>query len=62
MQTASTSPLTPRLAESYVRAELQRYSERALGNSLPLIHDEDQAAREAVASLTGFGRLQPYPR
>ncbi|KQW07685.1 pilus assembly protein CpaF [Leifsonia sp. Root4] len=48
------------LAESYVRAELQRYSERALGNSLPLIHDEEQAAREAVASLTGFGRLQPY--
>lgn len=48
------------LAESYVRAELQRYSERALGSALPLIHDEDQAAREAVASLTGFGVLQPY--
>lgn len=48
------------LAESYVRAELQRYSERALGNALPLIHDEDQATREAVASLTGFGLLQPY--
>lgn len=48
------------LAESYVRDELQRYSERALGNALPLIHDEDQAAREAVASLTGFGVLQPY--
>lgn len=48
------------LAESYVRAELQRYSERALGNAMPLIHDEDQAAREAVASLTGFGVLQPY--
>lgn len=48
------------LAESYVRDELQRYSERALGTALPLIHDEEQAAREAVASLTGFGRLQPY--
>lgn len=48
------------LAESYVRAELQRYSERALGSALPLIHDEDQAAREALASLTGFGALQPY--
>ncbi|WP_104475923.1 CpaF family protein [Microterricola pindariensis] len=48
------------LAESYVRAEVQRYSERALGSSLPLIHDEEQAAREAVASLTGFGALQPY--
>ncbi|SDS41937.1 pilus assembly protein CpaF [Microterricola viridarii] len=48
------------LAESYVRDEVQRYSERALGSALPLIHDEEQAAREAVASLTGFGALQPY--
>ncbi len=48
------------LAESYVRAEMQRYSERALGNALPLIHDEEQATREAVASLTGFGKLQRF--
>ncbi len=48
------------LAESFVREEVRRYSERALGTTLPLIHDEEQAAREAVASLTGFGRLQPY--
>lgn len=48
------------LAEAYVRAELQRYNERALGSALPLIHDEEQAAREAVALLTGFGALQPY--
>ncbi|WP_082717131.1 CpaF family protein [Microterricola viridarii] len=48
------------LAESFVRDEVRRYSERALGTALPLIHDEEQAAREAVASLTGFGRLQPY--
>ncbi|MBC7443706.1 MAG: CpaF family protein [Ramlibacter sp.] len=49
-----------RLTEQYVRDELQRYSERALGNSLPLISDERQAAREVVASLTGFGALQPF--
>ncbi|MGO4692353.1 CpaF family protein [Glaciibacter sp. 2TAF33] len=48
------------LAEQYVHAELQRYSERALGGSLPLIGDEHQAAREVVASLTGFGALQPF--
>lgn len=48
------------LAEQYVRDELQRYSERALGGSLPLIPDEHQAAREVVASLTGFGALQPF--
>jgi pilus assembly protein CpaF len=48
------------LAERYVRDEVQRYSERALGGSLPLIADEHQAAREVVASLTGFGELQPF--
>lgn len=48
------------LAEQYVRDEVQRYSERALGGSVPLIADEGQAAREVVASLTGFGALQPF--
>lgn len=48
------------LAERFVRDELRRYSERALGGSLPLIPDERQAAREVVASLTGFGALQPF--
>ena len=48
------------LAEQYVRDEVQRYSERALGGSLPLIPDERQATREVVASLTGFGALQPF--
>ncbi|MDQ1579981.1 MAG: pilus assembly protein CpaF [Microbacteriaceae bacterium] len=48
------------LAHQYVHDELRRYSERALGGSLPLIADEVRAAREIVASLTGFGALQPY--
>ena len=47
------------LAEQYVHDEVRRYSERALGGSLPLLADEHQAAKEVVASLTGFGALQP---
>jgi len=48
------------LAERYVRDEVRRYSERALGGSVPLLVDEAQAAREIVATLTGFGPLQPF--
>ena len=47
-------------ASRYVHEELRRYSEHALGGSLPLIDDEDRAAQQIVASLTGFGALQPY--
>ncbi|MET1052172.1 MAG: ATPase, T2SS/T4P/T4SS family [Mycetocola sp.] len=49
-----------RLAEEYARDEVRRYSERALGSSLPLLHDERAIERDVVASLTGFGPLQPY--
>ena len=48
------------LVEQYVRDELRRYSERALGGSAPMIADEHQATREVVAALTGFGVLQPF--
>ncbi len=48
------------LAAGFVREEIRRYSERALGGSLPPIPDEVQAAREVVASITGFGVLQPF--
>ena len=48
------------LVDRYVREEVRRYSERALGGSLPMLHDEHQAAREIVASITGFGVLQPF--
>ncbi len=50
----------PALVEQYVRDELRRYSERALGGRVPMIADEHQAAREVVAALTGFGVLQPF--
>ncbi len=48
------------LVERYVTDEVRRYSERALGGSVPLLADEAQAARAVVATLTGFGPLQPY--
>lgn len=48
------------LAEDYVRDEVRRYSERALGGALPLIADEDATQREIVATLTGLGPLQKY--
>ncbi len=48
------------LAAGYVREEVRRYSERALGGSMPLLLDEQQAERDVVASLTGFGALQPF--
>jgi pilus assembly protein CpaF len=47
-------------ASRYVHEELRRYSERALGGSMPLIADEDTAAKHIIASLTGFGALQPF--
>jgi pilus assembly protein CpaF len=48
------------LAARYVHDEVRRYSERALGGSMPLLADEHQAAKEIVATLTGFGPLQPF--
>jgi len=48
------------LAARYVRDEVRRYSERALGGSVPLLADEAQATREVVAALTGYGPLQPF--
>lgn len=47
------------LAEGYVRDEVRRYMERALGGTDPLLPDEDLAARQIVATLTGYGPLQP---
>jgi pilus assembly protein CpaF len=47
------------LAGRYVHDEVQRYSEHALGGSLPLLADEQQAARDVVAAIVGFGALQP---
>lgn len=48
------------LAARYVHDEVRRYSERALGGSVPLLADEKLAASQIVATLTGFGPLQPF--
>jgi pilus assembly protein CpaF len=48
------------LASRYVHEEIRSYSEKALGGSVPLLTDESLAARQIVATLTGFGSLQPY--
>jgi pilus assembly protein CpaF len=44
----------------FVHEEVRRYSERALGGAMPLIADEGEAEREVLASITGYGPLQPY--
>jgi pilus assembly protein CpaF len=48
------------LADRFVNDEVRRYSERALGGAIPLLEDEAGAASEVLATLTGFGVLQPY--
>jgi len=48
------------LADRFVHDEVRRYSERALGGSIPLLDDEAGAASEVLATLTGFGALQPF--
>lgn len=48
------------LAHRYVRDEVQRYSERALGGAMPMLADEGFATRQVLATLTGYGALQPY--
>jgi hypothetical protein len=48
------------LVARYVRDEVQAYSEHALGGSQPLLTDEAAVTRQVVATLTGFGPLQPF--
>jgi pilus assembly protein CpaF len=48
------------LVDRFVRDEVRRYSERALGGSLPQLADEASATRQIVATLTGFGSLQRF--
>lgn len=47
------------LADSLVRDEIQGYSERALGGSVPLLTDERGMARDIIATIVGLGPLQP---
>ncbi|PSL39867.1 pilus assembly protein CpaF [Labedella gwakjiensis] len=47
-------------AERLVREELRVHAERSVRHGQPRVADEDEAAREALAALTGFGAIQPY--
>jgi len=47
------------LADRFIREELRRYSERALGGTAPLVDDEEAASRQILAAVTGLGPLQP---
>jgi pilus assembly protein CpaF len=48
------------IADRFVHDEVRRYSERALGGSMPMLADERATASEVIATLTGFGALQPF--
>jgi pilus assembly protein CpaF len=48
------------LATRYAAEEVRRYSERALAGAHAPLVDERDAAREVVASITGYGPLQPF--
>lgn len=47
-------------AARYAHDEVRRYSERALTGAHAGLVDEPGAARDVLASLTGYGPLQPY--
>ena len=46
------------LAGRLIHEEVQRYSERALGGSLPMPGDEGALTRQVAAAITGLGPLQ----
>ncbi|MBM7505177.1 CpaF family protein [Agromyces aurantiacus] len=48
------------LAARYAAEEVRRYSERALAGAHAPLGDEPGTAREVVASITGYGPLQPF--
>ena len=48
------------LIDRFVHDEVRRYAEKALGGSVPQLADEATTARQIIATLTGFGALQPF--
>jgi pilus assembly protein CpaF len=47
-------------AARYAHEEVRRYSERALSGAHAQLGDEVGTTREVVASITGYGQLQPF--
>jgi pilus assembly protein CpaF len=50
----------PELAAQVARAEVRRHNDFALARGLTPVDDESACVREVLASVTGFGPLQPY--
>jgi pilus assembly protein CpaF len=48
------------IAARYAHEEVRRYSERALAGAHAQLGDEHGTARDVVASITGYGPLQPF--
>jgi Flp pilus assembly protein, ATPase CpaF len=57
---AAASTHSGHRAAEFAREEVRRYSERALSGAVPMLDDEAGAERQIVASIVGFGALQPY--
>ena len=47
-------------AARYAHEEVRRYSERALSGAHAQLGDEVGTTRDVVASITGYGQLQPF--
>jgi pilus assembly protein CpaF len=50
----------PSRAEALTRMEVRRYNDTALAHGDEPIDDEDECVREVLASVAGYGPLQPY--
>ena len=50
----------PELAAHIARSEVRRHNDFALARGLAPVDDEAACVREVLASVTGFGPLQPY--
>ncbi len=50
----------PELAAQVVRAEVRRHNDFALARGLAPVDDEAACVREVLASVAGYGPLQPY--
>ena len=48
------------VASRYANEEVRRYSERALAGAHAQLGDEVGTARDVLASITGYGPLQPF--
>ncbi|WP_261167295.1 hypothetical protein [Microbacterium sp. Marseille-Q6965] len=47
-------------AERLVRAEVRRHSDSAIARGVPAVEDEAAAVRAVLASMSGWGPLDPH--